>query len=69
MKRRAVLEGSRRFRSYGVSRRVRTLRRLVPNTQSMGLDGLFTETAGYIMRLQMRVEVMKAMVDVLSTCD
>ncbi|RVW71597.1 Transcription factor UPBEAT1 [Vitis vinifera] len=69
LKRRAVLEGSRRLRSDGVMRRVRTLKSLVPNGQSMGLDGLFAETAYLHHVVQMRVKVMKTMVNSLSTCD
>ncbi|KAK7270380.1 hypothetical protein RIF29_23470 [Crotalaria pallida] len=51
----------------GIRRRVRTLRRLVPNSDSnKGLDGLFRETADYILALQTRVRVMHVMVNVLS---
>ena len=68
MKRRAHLPDSRRPTS-GIQRRVRTLKKLVPNGDSMGLDGLFRETADYILSLQMRVEVMQIMVKVLSDSD
>lgn len=65
-KRRALLEASRRPEN-GVERKVRTLKKLVPNTnESMGLDGLFGETADYILSLQMRVKVMQVLVDVLT---
>lgn len=59
--------GSRR-RANGIERRVRTLKMLVPNSNSdsVGLDGLFRETADYILSLQMRVRVMQIMVKVLS---
>ncbi|KAI4301529.1 hypothetical protein L6164_034798 [Bauhinia variegata] len=69
-KRRAVrlIEGPRR-RSNGIERRVRTLRRLLPNSESMELDGLFRETADYILSLQMRVRVMQIMVKVLTGSD
>lgn len=61
--------GSRRG-SYGIQRRVRTLKRLIPNSdESIGLDGLFRETANYILSLQNRVSVMKVMVDVLTGSD
>ncbi|CAL0316071.1 unnamed protein product [Lupinus luteus] len=53
----------------GIQKRVRTLKRLVPNSDSMGLDGLFRETADYILALQTRVEVMKVMVNVLTESD
>ncbi|KAF3436561.1 hypothetical protein FNV43_RR23653 [Rhamnella rubrinervis] len=61
------LGGSRR-RANGIERRVRTLKRLVPNSNSdsIGLDALFRETADYILSLQMRVRVMQIMVKVLS---
>lgn len=61
------LGASRRRTGNGIVRRVRTLKRLVPNSrQSQGLDGLFRETADYILSLQMRVRVMQIMVEVLS---
>ncbi|KAF8401297.1 hypothetical protein HHK36_012230 [Tetracentron sinense] len=60
-KRRALLEGSRRP-TNGIGKRVRTLKKLVPNAMSMGLNGLFRETAYYILALEMRVKVMKIMV-------
>ncbi|KAK2404233.1 transcription factor PAR1 [Trifolium repens] len=61
--------GSRRG-SYGIQRRVRTLKRLIPNSdQSIGLDGLFRETANYILSLENRVRVMKVMVEVLNGSD
>ncbi|KAJ8748654.1 hypothetical protein K2173_008099 [Erythroxylum novogranatense] len=68
-KRRARLEGGKTG-GNGIVRRVRTLRKLVPHSdQSMGLDGLFRETADYIISLQMKVEVMQIMVKVLSSSD
>ncbi|OIW12591.1 hypothetical protein TanjilG_04755 [Lupinus angustifolius] len=63
MKRRG---GYRRRLVNGIQKRVRTLKRLVPNSDSMGLDGLFRETADYILALQTRVEVMQVMVNVLT---
>ncbi|KAJ6404076.1 hypothetical protein OIU84_012298 [Salix udensis] len=66
MKRRARVEGSTTRAGYGIERRVRTLKKLVPNSESMGLDGLFRETADYILSLQMRVKVMQIMVKVLT---
>lgn len=53
----------------GIVRRVRTLKRLIPNSESMGLDGLFQETADYILSLQMRVRAMQVMVNVLGGSD
>ncbi|KAF5455412.1 hypothetical protein F2P56_024989 [Juglans regia] len=60
--------GSRKH-ANGIGRKVRTLKRLVPNSESMGLDGLFRETADYILSLQMRVRVMQTMVDALTNSD
>ncbi|RZC88297.1 hypothetical protein C5167_016089 [Papaver somniferum] len=62
--RRNLLVGSRR----GMEGKVKTLKKLVPGGKSsMGLDGLFIETADYIMALQMQVKVMKIMVNVLAS--
>ncbi|WCJ22346.1 Transcription factor UPBEAT1 [Euphorbia peplus] len=59
----------RRVHVNGVSKRVRTLKKLVPNSESMGIESLFEETADYILSLQMRVRVMQIMVKVLSGSD
>ncbi|KAF5745941.1 basic helix-loop-helix protein [Tripterygium wilfordii] len=69
MKRRACPDGARWPRRNGVEKRVRTLKKLIPNSsdQSNGLDGLFRETADYILSLQMRVKVMQILVKALST--
>lgn len=71
MKKRARrVEGSRRpAAAFGIQRRVRTLKKLVPNGEAMGVDGLFRETADYILALEMRVKVMKIMMKVLTGCD
>ncbi|CAK7348460.1 unnamed protein product [Dovyalis caffra] len=69
MKRRARVEGSNRRAGYGIERRVRTLKKLVPDSESMGLDGLFRETADYILSLQLRVKVMQIMVKELTGSD
>ncbi|GMH25746.1 hypothetical protein Nepgr_027589 [Nepenthes gracilis] len=70
MKRRALVEGSRRRRGgvdEVIERRVLTLRKLVPNSQwKGGLEGLFGDAADYIVSLQMRVRAMQLMVDALS---
>lgn len=58
--------GGCRRGSNGIRRRVRTLKTLVPNSHSLGLDGLFRETANYILSLQTRVRVMQVMVNVLT---
>lgn len=62
------LEGSRRPRNE-VGRRVKVLKKLIPSSKSksMGLDGLFRDTADYILALEMRVKVMQIMVKALST--
>ncbi|XP_059646029.1 transcription factor UPBEAT1-like [Cornus florida] len=68
MKRRALLEGSRRP-VYGIERKVRTLKKLVPNGKSKPLDGLFRDTNNYIVLLQTRVKVMKMMIQLCSKTD
>ncbi|KAI3760016.1 hypothetical protein L1987_50404 [Smallanthus sonchifolius] len=66
--RRVGQEGSRR--STMVEKKVRTLKKLIPNGDStVGLDGLFKETAEYISNLQMRVSIMKAVVNALSNSE
>ncbi|XP_039069302.1 transcription factor UPBEAT1-like [Hibiscus syriacus] len=66
MKTRAVREGSRRLVVNPIEKKVKTLKRLIPSNDSTGLDGLFRDTAEYILALQMRVKVMQIMVNVLS---
>ncbi|KAI4329809.1 hypothetical protein MLD38_028154 [Melastoma candidum] len=63
---RKVVTTSRRS-SVTITRRVRTLKSLVPNGESMDLEGLFRETADYITCLEMRVRAMQMVVDAL-TC-
>lgn len=65
MKKRARLEGSRRPATV-IEKKVKTLKKLIPNSKPLGLDGLFRETADYILALQMRVKVMQIMVNVLT---
>ncbi|XP_022727308.1 transcription factor UPBEAT1-like [Durio zibethinus] len=65
MKRRARTGGSRRAVNP-IARKLKTLKKLVPNNESIGLDGLFSETAEYILSLQMRVKVMQIVVKVLT---
>lgn len=69
MKRRAVGEGSGRLVVSPIVKKVKTLKKLIPSRGSMGLDGLFRDTAGYILSLQMRIKVMQIMVDVLTDSD
>nr|ACU16544.1 unknown [Glycine max] len=66
MKRRS---GSRRGSNNGIRRRVRKLKSLVPNSDSLELDGLSRDTADYILSLQTRVRVMQVMVKVLTGSD
>ncbi|KAL2510470.1 Transcription factor UPBEAT1 [Abeliophyllum distichum] len=68
MKRRARLDRSKRPRTT-VERKVRILKKLIPDCESMGVEMLFRETADYIMALQMRVKVMQIMVNALSGSD
>ncbi|CAL9237270.1 unnamed protein product [Arabidopsis halleri] len=63
---RKSLEASRRP-CRAIQGRVKTLKELVPNTKtSQGLDGLFRQTADYILALEMKVRVMQTMVQVLT---
>ncbi|GFQ01544.1 transcription factor upbeat1 [Phtheirospermum japonicum] len=60
----------RRARRNSIERKVRILKRLVPNCDSsIGVERLFSETADYILALEMRVKVMQIMVGVLSGSD
>lgn len=70
MKRTIRLERSRRS-SKEVEKKVKMMEKLIPNCESssMGLERLFRETADYIWALEMRVKVMKIIVNVLSTPD
>ncbi|CAH8332903.1 unnamed protein product [Eruca vesicaria subsp. sativa] len=64
------LEAHRRPYCHAIDRRVKTLKELVPNTKpSEGLDGLFRQTADYILALEMKVRVMQTMVQVLTKTD
>ncbi|MCD9638532.1 hypothetical protein HAX54_022539 [Datura stramonium] len=65
MKRRVRVEGSRRSEN-DIGRKVRVLKKLIPNCKDLGLEGIFRETADYILDLKMRVKVMQVMVNVLS---
>ncbi|KAK1437219.1 hypothetical protein QVD17_03007 [Tagetes erecta] len=57
-------------RSTMIEKKVRTLKKLVPNAgSSVGLDGLFRETAAYISNLEIRVRLMQAVVKALSNSD
>ncbi|KAM0027995.1 putative transcription factor IBH1-like, bHLH domain-containing protein [Helianthus debilis subsp. tardiflorus] len=59
-------QGSSR-RSTMIEKKVRTLKKLIPTgNSSVGLDGLFRDTAEYISNLQMRVSIMQAVVNALS---
>nr|WKE35248.1 basic helix-loop-helix family protein [Rosa persica]WKE35251.1 basic helix-loop-helix family protein [Rosa persica] len=71
-KRRRSLQFGARRENNGIRRRVRTLKRLIPNSDSKsvgGLDGLFRETADYILSLQSRVTLMQMMVKALADSD
>ncbi|KAB2611733.1 transcription factor UPBEAT1-like [Pyrus ussuriensis x Pyrus communis] len=58
------LQSARRLsNNIGIKRRVKTLKGLIPNSEdSTGLDGLFRDTADYILSLQTRVRLMQIMV-------
>ncbi|EYU46826.1 hypothetical protein ABFS82_04G005900 [Erythranthe guttata] len=65
MKRRARLD--RCIRPINaIERKVRILKKLIPNSEYMGVETLFRETADYIVALQMRAKAMQIMVDALS---
>ena len=59
--------GARSRTANAIHKRVKTLKKLIPKSESMGLEGLFRETADYILSLQMRVNLMQTMVKVLSS--
>ena len=44
-----------------VERRIEALQRIVPGGESLGVDNLFEETAGYIMALQYQVKALRAL--------
>ncbi|GMN54919.1 hypothetical protein TIFTF001_024041 [Ficus carica] len=44
-----------------VERKIEALQRIVPGGESLGVDRLFEETAGYIMALQSQLKAMKAL--------
>ncbi|GAA0141548.1 hypothetical protein LIER_02668 [Lithospermum erythrorhizon] len=73
MKRRARLERNRRSSSRNgrneFVKKVKVLKKLVPNCESRRMETLFQETADYIMALQMRVKVMQIMVNTLQGSD
>ncbi|KAF2325060.1 hypothetical protein GH714_022512 [Hevea brasiliensis] len=62
MNSRTRLEGSGSKAANGIHRRVRTLKKLIPNSEAEGLEGLFRDSADYILSLQMIVKVMQIMV-------
>ncbi|KAJ9187893.1 hypothetical protein P3X46_003306 [Hevea brasiliensis] len=69
MNSRTRLEGSGSKAANGIHRRVRTLKKLIPNSEAEGLEGLFRDSADYILFLQMRVKVMQIMVKVFTGSD
>lgn len=50
-------------------KRIRRLRKMIPKSESMELNGLFKETADYIVWLQMKVRMMQALVHILNGSD
>ncbi|CAN4113608.1 unnamed protein product [Withania somnifera] len=64
-KRRVRMEGYRRTENE-IGRKVRVLKKLIPNCKDLGMEGIFRETADYILALEMRVKVMQVMINVLS---
>ncbi|TMW93085.1 hypothetical protein EJD97_012213 [Solanum chilense] len=67
MKRRIRVERSRRFEDDEIGSKVKILKKLIPiNCEDLGLEGIFRETADYILALEMRIKAMQDMVNVLS---
>ncbi|XP_073300110.1 uncharacterized protein [Primulina huaijiensis] len=57
----------RKPRIHSIERKVRMLKKLVPNCESMAsVERLFKETTEYILALQTRVKLMQIAADVLS---
>ncbi|KAL2316801.1 hypothetical protein Fmac_030677 [Flemingia macrophylla] len=44
-----------------IERKIYALQRIVPGGESLGVDKLFDETAGYILALQYRVKALRAL--------
>lgn len=44
-----------------IERKIHALQRIVPGGESLGVDKLFDETAGYIMALQCQVKALRAL--------
>ncbi|KAJ4729048.1 Transcription factor like [Melia azedarach] len=44
-----------------LERKIAALQRIVPGGESLGVDKLFEETAGYILALQCQIKAMKAL--------
>ncbi|KAF1868725.1 hypothetical protein Lal_00036163 [Lupinus albus] len=44
-----------------VENKINALKKIVPNGESLGMDKLFDETAGYIMALQSQVKALKTL--------
>lgn len=46
-----------------IEKRIVALQRIVPGGESLGVDKLFEETAGYILALQFQVKALKFLAD------
>lgn len=44
-----------------IERKIHALQRIVPGGESLGVDKLFDETAGYIMALQCQVKALRTL--------
>ncbi|KAL5716436.1 hypothetical protein ACHQM5_018125 [Ranunculus cassubicifolius] len=53
----------------GIERRIIALQRLVPGGESLEIDKLFEETAGYILALQGQVKTMKVLTNIFEGLD
>ncbi|KAL6655666.1 hypothetical protein ACP70R_006492 [Stipagrostis hirtigluma subsp. patula] len=56
----------RRSSSAAVGRKVRELRRLVPGGEAVPADRLLLRTADYIVRLRARVQLLRALSELLA---
>ncbi|KAF4373200.1 hypothetical protein F8388_025379 [Cannabis sativa] len=54
-------EGGGESEKEEVERKIKALQRIVPGGESLGVDKLFDETAGYIMALQCQLKTMRTL--------
>ncbi|XP_062104611.1 transcription factor PAR1-like [Humulus lupulus] len=54
-------EGDEESEKEEVERKIKALQRIVPGGESLGVDKLFDETAGYILALQCQLKAMRTL--------